>query len=176
MSKKRANRKKHPIQWTALLKKYAFLAMPLVGLIFSGSRFGTWLLLLSFPVCFFCYCQIQWREDRKGTPQAKRIKLLARFWRYGYWMLFPPLAGIKAAFLPDVCADCLFGYFVLIYGVYTFMISLALCRHFICGMQDWNHQEMRPYASPPPHSQRDGLSIAFLSIALSLLLLMVHEH
>lgn len=171
-----AHKKKHPIKWTALFKKYAFLAMPLAGLIFSGTRFGNWTLMLSFPVCFFFYCRIKWQEDRKSTPEAKRIKLLARFWRYGYWMLFPPLATIRAAFFPDVCADCLFGYFVLFYGVYMFMISLTMCRHFVCAAQDWSHQEMRPYASPPPHSQRDGIGIALLCIALAALILMNHQH
>lgn len=152
------------------LKKNACFALTGIGLIFSAHRWGALLFLLSMPFCFLYRCFFWWREDQKNSVKEKRIMLLAYFWRYGHALLLPPLI-VVGSLLNHVFPARWIGYYALFYGVYTLLIALNMCKHFICGMQDANHQKMRPYARPVPDSQRDGIFIALFFIAMGLLLL-----
>ena len=170
----RKSKRQSPRDWLkSLVRKNACFVLPVISLAFSSHQWGSWLFLTSLPLCALYRCILWWQDAQKISAEKKRIMLLAYFWRYGYFSLIPLLCGILSALFPHQPLDRWLGYCVLFYGVYTLLISLSMCRHFICGMQDANHQEMRPYARPIPNSRRDGVCIALFFIVLGLLSLLL---
>lgn len=124
-------------------------------------------LLLSLPLCFVWREIFLWREDTQHSTEEKRILLLARIWRYEWIALLPLAYEIEILLCPGRWPHHYF-YLPLGYGIYTIVIALSKCRHFVCGMQDIAHRPMRPYARPMPGDCRQGVLLGLCFAALGI--------
>ena len=154
------------------LRRNAWFALPLAlfaAALSDGRWNGVWTraLLFSFPLCFCWQEAFLWRETANETADARRILLLARFWRHGFFTLIPAASVPLTALFPARDGFVLaLGGGVLAYGAWTVAIALAECQYFACGMQDIAHRPMRPYARPTPRDRREGVRLGLLFIAM----------
>lgn len=148
--------------------KYGCIALFLPGWLVAPSNYDP---AVTFGLALLCYTWVEifnWHEYTKSDSRTKRIKLLARFWRYGYIILLitslPLIRHRKFLFAA-----------VVLYGIYTIVIACAMCKHFVCGMQDASHQPMDPWKRriPTDSYRRDGLFMGIFFLALGVIGLMV---
>ncbi len=161
-SKKRKRHRSSPRQ---LALKYAYLILPLASLLLPGSL-RAYVFVWSLPICWGYTAAYAWRMEKHASVQEKRIKLMARFWRYGYFTLLAPLwlhCRTNAALAIGSIA----------YGIYTLLIAACGARHFVCGMQDAGHAPMKPYAQLSNKDRRDGIFIGTFFIVMGILLVYV---
>lgn len=78
------------------------------------------------------------------SKSNRTVKVLALFWRYGYWLLMLASIYFLEIYL-NVHIHLTLAIFVIIDGIYTVLIASFCCEHFICGMQNAYHQKMTPY-------------------------------
>lgn len=154
------------------LRRNAWFALPLAlfaAALSDGRWNGVWMraLLLSFPLCFCWREAFLWREAANETAATRRILLLARFWRYGFFTLIPAASIALTVLFPERDGFGLaLGGGALAYGVWTLAIALAECRYFTCGMQYIAHRPMRPYARPMPRDRREGVQMGLIFLAI----------
>lgn len=166
-----ARKKKKKSSFRASLKrallKYGCLALFLPGWLIAPPQYD---FAVTFLLALACYAYIEafnWREDAKSDRRTKRIKLLARFWRYGYFVL---AAALSLLIRMEQRRLFLFAA-ISLYGGYTIVIACALCKHFICGMQDASRQPMNPWKRtiPTASCQRDGLFMGFFFLIFGII-------
>lgn len=107
----------------------------------------------------------------------KTIKVLALFWRYGYWLLTLTCVYILGVYF-HIHPYLSVSIFVLIDGIYTIVITALSCEHFICGMQNAYSQRMTPYHNHTREwlskIKREGYIVGILFSVLGLALLIIY--
>lgn len=151
-----------------MLLKYGCIALFLPGLLITPSEYVPAVLFGLALLCYVWVVIFNWREDIKSDSRTKRIKLLAHFWRYGYTILLIPS-------LPLIRHRKFLFTAVALYGAYTIVIACAMCKHFVCGMQDASHQPMDPWKRriPTDSYRRDGLLMGIFFLILGIIGLIV---
>lgn len=115
---------------------------------------------------------------RREHERDENAKVLAWFWRYGYFLLFLALIWLssKCTFLPPYVPLLLLVSMFLIFGIWTVVAAAQWRRHFVYGMQNAAHRRMGGYRAKniDKKIQREGIIIGSFFSLLSLALIVMN--
>ncbi len=74
----------------------------------------------------------------------KKVIALAKFWRWGYFIILMPILLIANYLLAKETLLLILSIYFLVYGGYFIIGNTKRFRHIYCAYQDWDGKEMSP--------------------------------